>query len=145
MHKARKEIYIIAEDLVSYGGMKKLYRSAKKGAVQKVSCVGLKQILPDQQSDTIPKPARRHSKRNHTYLKRIGGQWHGELADMQALRTENKRHKYIMTVIDIFSKRAWAISINNKSGKEKLTAFQQLFKDAHPRKPARLQTDAGKV
>ena len=50
----------------------------------------------------------------------------------------------MMTVIDIFSKRAWEIPIKNNSGKEMLTAFQQLFKDAHPRKPARLQTDAGK-
>ena len=49
-----------------------------------------------------------------------------------------------MTVIDIFSKGAWAIPIKNKSGKEMLTGFQQLFKEAHPRKPARLQTDAGK-
>ena len=63
---------------------------------------------------------------------------------MQALSRDNKGHKFIMTVIDIFSKRAWAIPIKNKSGKEMLAAFQQLFKDAHPRKPARLQTDAGK-
>ena len=63
---------------------------------------------------------------------------------MQALSRENKGHKYIMTVIDIFSKRAWAIAIKTKSGKEMLSAFQQLFKDADPRKPARLQTDAGK-
>ena len=47
-------------------------------------------------------------------------------------------------MINIFSKRAWAIPMKNKSGKEMLTAFQHLFKDAHPRKPARLQTDAGK-
>ena len=63
---------------------------------------------------------------------------------MQALSRENKGHKYIMTVIDIFTKRAWTIPIKTKSGKEMLSAFQQLFKDAHPMKPARLQTDAGK-
>ena len=49
-----------------------------------------------------------------------------------------------MTVIDVFSKKAWAIPIKNKSGKEMLAAFQHLFKLTHPRKPERLQTDAGK-
>ena len=49
-----------------------------------------------------------------------------------------------MTEIEIFSKRAWAIPIKNKSGKEILISFQQLFNETHPRKPPRLQTDAGK-
>ena len=62
---------------------------------------------------------------------------------MLSLSRDNKGPKFIMTVIDIFSKRAWAIPIKNKSEKEMLTAFQQLFKDAHPRKPARLQTEEG--
>ena len=54
-----------------------------------------------------------------------------------------KGHKFIMTVIDIFTKRAWAIPFKNMSGKEMLTAVKQVFKEAHPRKPASLQTDAG--
>ena len=49
-----------------------------------------------------------------------------------------------MTVITILRKRAWAIPIKNNSAKEMLVAFHQLFKDAHPRKPAGLQTDAGR-
>ena len=63
---------------------------------------------------------------------------------MQALSRENKGHKFIMPVIDIFSERALAIPIKNKSGKEMIAAFQHFFKEAHPRKPVRLQTDAGK-
>ena len=64
---------------------------------------------------------------------------------MEALSRDNKGHKFIRTVIDIFSKRAWAIPIMNNSGKEMLAALQQLCKEAHPRKPNRLQTDAGKL
>ena len=60
------------------------------------------------------------------------------------MRGENKGMKYIMTVIDICSNRAWAIPTKNKSGKERLTAIQRLFKEPHPRKPALLQTDTGK-
>ena len=47
---------------------------------------------------------------------------------------------YILTVLDVFSKYAWAISIKNKSGCEVSNAFQQIFKERMPRK---LHTDKG--
>ena len=43
-----------------------------------------------------------------------------DLEDMQALRRCTKGPKFIMTVIDIFSKRAYANQVKNKSGKEML-------------------------
>ena len=144
MDKVLKELYYNAEDPGSYGGVEKLFRSAKKAGVQKVTRGRVTQFLADQQSYSLHKPARRHFERNPTCVKAIDGQWQADLADMQALSRDNKRHKFIMTVIDILCKRAWAIPIKNKTGKEMLTAFQQLFKDAHPTKPARLQTDSGK-
>ena len=63
---------------------------------------------------------------------------------MQDPSCDNNGHKFIRTMIRIFTKRVWAILIKNKSGKEILIAFHQLFKDAHARKPSRLQRDAGK-
>lgn len=47
---------------------------------------------------------------------------------MQALSLDIKRNKYIMRGIDIYIKLPWAIPIKNKSGKEILTALQELFK-----------------
>ena len=66
---AFKEVYYNAEDPGSYGGLEKLFRSAKKGAVQNITRGRLKQFLANQQSYTIHKPARRHFKRNPTYVK----------------------------------------------------------------------------
>ena len=45
-----------------------------------------------------------------------------------------------MTVIDIFSKFAWAIPIKNKTGDSITRAFEIIFKD---RIPAKLHTDKG--
>ena len=92
--------------------MEKLFRSAKEvKGVKGVSLKGVtrsrvKQFLADQQSYSLHKPSRRHFKRNPTYTKGIDAQWQADLADMQALSRDNKGHKFIMTVIDIFSKRA---------------------------------------
>ena len=63
---------------------------------------------------------------------------------MQALSRKNKGNKYILTVIDVFSKYAWAILVKTKGGPEIKNAFELLFQMSNPRKPDKLQTDAGK-
>ena len=63
---------------------------------------------------------------------------------MQALSRKNKGTKYILTVIDVFSKYAWAIPVKNKGGPEMKNAFEILFQMSNPRTPDKLQTDAGK-
>ena len=96
MDKALKELYYNAEDPGSYGGVEKLFRSAKKAKVvsgvsmQKVTRGRVRQFLADQQSYSLHKPARRHFKRNPTYVKGIDAQWQADLADMQALSRDNK-------------------------------------------------------
>ena len=50
----------------------------------------------------------------------------------------------ILTVIDVFSKYAWAIPVKNKGGPEMKNAFELLFQMSNPRTPDKLQTDAGK-
>ena len=37
--------------------------------------------------------------------------WSADLVDMQAFSSFNKGFKYILTVIDVFSKYAWAVPI----------------------------------
>ena len=67
--KALKEIYYNPEDSGSYGGVEKLYRSAKQNGVEKITRGRIKQFLSDQHSYSLHKPARRHLKRNRTYVK----------------------------------------------------------------------------
>ena len=85
MDKALKELYYNAEEPESYGGVKKLFRSAKKAEVQKVTRGRVKQFLAEQQSYSLNKGARRHFKRNPNYVKGIDAQWKADLADMQGL------------------------------------------------------------
>ena len=62
--------------------------------------------------------------------------------DMQKFSRENKGYKYLLTVVDAFSKYGWAIPVKNKGGNEVATAFAQIF--AEGRKPLKIQTDKGK-
>jgi len=139
-----KEVYYDPNDPGSYGGVDRLFRRGKEIGIKGLTRDKVKKFLADQQSYSLHKPARRHFSRNPTYVRGIDHQWQADLADMQGLSRDNSGYKYIMTVIDVFSKKGWAIPIKNKSGKEMLSAFKNLFHLAHPRKPERLQTDAGK-
>ena len=59
---------------------------------------------------------------------------------MQKYKQHNKIMNYILTVIDIFSKYAWAIPIKKKTGEEITRAFSKIFEYRSPRK---LHTDKG--
>ena len=52
--------------------------------------------------------------------------------------------RYLLTVIDVCSKFAWAVPVNSKDAKAITVAFGQVLPIANPRHPKRLQTDKGK-
>ena len=66
-----------------------------------------------------------------------------DLMDVRKLAKWNKGHRYILTVVDVFSKYAWAIPIKNKTGAVMVQALQTLWKQASPRQPQRVQSDDG--
>jgi len=48
---------------------------------------------------------------------------------MQAFSKYNKGVKYLLTVVDIFSKYGWMIPLKNKTGTEVASALQKVFKE----------------
>ena len=74
----------------------------------------------------------------------IDAQWQADLADMQVIATQNGGMRYLLTVIDVFSKFAWAIPVHSKDATTITAAFEQVLTTANPRHPRRLQTDKGK-
>ena len=67
-------------------------------------------------------------------------QWQADLADMRSLNQYNDNYNYILTVIDVLSKYAWAVPIKRKTGDYVVEAFKSIFKE---RVPKMLQTDHG--
>ena len=63
--------------------------------------------------------------------------WTADLVDMQSLEKQNNGYKYILTVIDIYSRYAWAIKLKTKTGKETSEAFQSII-NITKKKPSHL-------
>ena len=110
LFKELDKIYYHPDEEGSYGGIQKLLRAAM-GKGLKVSEKSIKDYLGRQASYILHKPSRKNFKRNQTVIGGIDQQWQADLADMQALSRKNKGTKYILTVIDVFSKYAWAIQV----------------------------------
>ena len=53
--------------------------------------------------------------------------WGVDLADMQSLSKYNRRIKYLLRAIDIFSKCAWVVPLKNKRGISIVNAFQKII------------------
>ena len=66
--------------------------------------------------------------------------WGVDLADIQLLSKFNKGFRFLLCVIDIFSKYAWVIPLKDKKGISIINAFQILLKESN-RKPNKIWVD----
>ena len=74
--------------------------------------------------------------------------WSADLIDKSSLSKYNNNYKFILTVIDIFTKYAWAIPLKNKSGLSITNGFKLIPSEgpqggSESRKPEKLWVDRG--
>ena len=63
--------------------------------------------------------------------------WGVYLADMQLISKYNKGIRYLLYVLDLFSKYAWVVPLKNKNGITIVNAFQSIL-DSPKRKPNKI-------
>lgn len=85
---------------------------------------------------------RRNFVRRKTFIRGLNETFQADLVEMLPYKGQNKNYKYILTVIDIFSKYAWAIPIKSKNSNAVTGAMSKIL--AAGRIPKNLHTDQGK-
>ena len=83
----------------------------------------------------------RNFTRRRVIVNHIDEIWAADLVEMQQFSKWNKGNKYLLMVIDIFSKYGWILPVKDKKGDTVSKAFQSIFKEG--RKPEYLWTDKG--
>jgi transposase InsO family protein len=78
------------------------------------------------------------------FVKSIDHIWAADLLVMTRFSKENRDFKYILNVIDCFSKYVWSVALKKKTGKEVTEKFEQILRQAGGRRPKLLHTDMGK-
>ncbi|XP_046753062.1 uncharacterized protein LOC124416182 [Diprion similis] len=87
-------------------------------------------------------PARRNFKRRRVIVKGFDDLWQADLVEMRQYAKINKNFNYILTVIDVLSKFAWAVALENKSAQSVVDGFKEVLQSG--RSPKNLQSDDGK-
>ena len=68
--------------------------------------------------------------------------WGADLADMQLISRYNKGIRFLVCVIDIYSKYVWVVPLKDKKGVSIVTEFQSILKQSN-RKPNKVWVDKG--
>lgn len=137
-----KKVYYNPAHPGSFGGVERLRQGVQDETGQTIKLENVKDFLSKQDAYTLHKPARIHFARNRVFVPRPLNQFQADLCDMQALAEYNDDYNYLLTVIDVFSKRAYVRALKRKTAAEVVDAFESVFEESQT--PKKLQTDAGK-
>ena len=110
--KVLSKIYHDPKDPGYLGGVERLLQRDRQLHVPDVKRKTVQEYLQSEQAYTLHKPARSRFIRNHIYMAGIDALWQADLADMQGIARQNSEIKYLLTVIDVFSKFAWAVPVH---------------------------------
>lgn len=92
--------------------------------------------------EELHRPARRRYPRRHVEIRDIDDTWQADLVDMSAYAKVNRGYHYLLTIICIFSKFAWAVPTRTKNGNNVTAAMRSVLEQG--RQPRRLHVDQGK-
>ena len=94
----------------------------------------------EQLAKEIHKPVKRKFKRRKVNVFDIDDIWSADIADLSTWSRSNKGYRYILSVIDVFSKYVWVIPLKTKAASEVVRAFKSI---TNRYKPKMLWTDQG--
>ncbi|XP_026830902.1 uncharacterized protein LOC113563443 [Ooceraea biroi] len=88
-------------------------------------------------------PVRRNFPRRRFIVRGYDDLWQADLVEMRPYSRFNRGYHYILTVIDVLSKYAWAVPLKSKGGSETAATIAQIIRESK-RCPKNLQTYMGK-
>ena len=133
LDKALSKHYYNAKTVGSFGGIHNLSKTSKKNRET------VQHWLSTQDAYTLHKPVKYKYPRRKVIVGGVGHQWQADLVDVSNLAKYNNGVKYLLTCIDVFSRKAWVIPLKDKTGTSLVKAFESIPDSL----PMKLQTDKG--
>ena len=119
----------------SLGGIKALKQRVK------LSPTKIKDWIRGQDAYTLHHPVRYKFPRRKIIVSGKDALWMTDLIDVQRIKRENDSFKFLLTIIDVFSKFAFVVPIRDKTGDSIIQAFDTVLSQG--RKPKKLCSDKG--
>jgi len=122
-----------SETQAEIGDLKVTYYDPKNsgsfGVVQSLSIVAdrpAKEWLSGQETYTLHRPVRHNFQLRRIIVSGIDDQWQADLIHLTKLKKFNNGHTFVLIVIDVFSKFAWAEPLRRKQAKASSKPLQKL-------------------
>jgi len=90
----------------------------------------------------IHKRAVKKFPRREVFVNALDEVWAMDLASLESLSSYNNGFKFILCIVDVFSKFAWAVPLKNKTAETVLSAVQNVIQKSK-RKPKKFWVDQG--
>ena len=84
----------------------------------------------EQLAEELHKPIIRKFKKRKVYSGFRENIWGADLADMQLISKFNEKFRFLLCVLDIFSKYTWVVPLKDKNGITIVNAFQKILKES---------------
>ena len=140
MDKKLAAVYYDPSHPSAFGSIKSLY-NAVKPSEPSLTYRYVKTWLQSQDVYTLHGRKRIRFKRRKTIAKGMNYQLQMDLVDLDSIKGYNFNTRYLLTVIDIFSRKAYVEPLRNKHHVAVLRALKRLF--TYCPVPEYVQTDAG--
>ena len=96
---------------------------------KKTAGSGIKSMQQNEQlAEELHKPIIRKLKKRKMYSSFKDNIWGADLANMQLISKFNKGFRFLLCIIDIFSKYAWVVPLKDKKGLSIVNTFQSILK-----------------
>ena len=82
-------------------------------------------------AEELHKPIIKNFKRRKVYSSFKDNIWGFDFADMQLISKYNKGIRYLLCVIDLFSRYAWVIPLKNKKGESIVEGLKKILDDSN--------------
>ena len=109
-----KELYYTPGKPGAFAGPEKLYQAVKQEGKYKIGRQRIRQFLNNEDSYSLYKPIRKTFPRSKVIVNTIDSMWDGDLADVSNIASHNDGYKFLLVLIDVFSRYLFIVPLTNK-------------------------------
>ena len=136
-----RKLYYTPGNPGAFGGPEKLYQAVKQDGKHRIGRIRIRQFLNNEDPYSLMKPIRRSFPRSKVVVNTIDSMWDGDLADVSNISSQNDGCKFLLVLIDIFSRFLFIVPLKNKQHQNIIDDLKSVFQTG--RKPNSLRTDKG--
>ncbi|CAF2171613.1 unnamed protein product [Rotaria magnacalcarata] len=138
-HHLIENVYYNPGKSGSFGG----YKTLRNNLSKEIKNEDIYSFLKKSDAYTLHRRALKRYKTPHTVAFAKSNVWQSDLADLSQYSRYNNNHKFILFVIDVYTRKAYARPLKDKSGKTVADSLLTIFKE-NGSPPGLLMTDLGK-